>query len=126
MTDDQERPSVWVGHVFLRSPAVAETTEFFRKLGARILFSRDSMSVIELRGGTHIVLQAGDVESRSSEEAYFDLMVDDLEAYRQQCEADGLKPTPIERGRVHACFFLTEPGGHRFRINSTHVGSRPV
>ena len=43
--------------------------------------------VLELRGGTHLVLTPG--EQLASGPAYFDLMVDDLDAAHEECKALG-------------------------------------
>ena len=72
------RPPVWVGHVAMHSPRVAETSKFMQRIGMRLVFEGDNFSVLELRGGTHLVVtaEAGSDLIRGS----FDLMVDDLDA----------------------------------------------
>ena len=82
------------------------------------------MGVLELRGGTHIVLQAGTPESE--DRVYFDLMVDDLDESHRLYTEQGLQPTEISRGRIHDEFMLREPGGNNFRFNSSHTSEEAV
>ncbi len=77
------------------------------------------VAVLELRGGTHLVLVPGTVPA--DPDAPFDLMVDDLEAAHRQWEAAGLDPSPIERGPIHATFTVHDPDGYRVAIRSSHV-----
>jgi hypothetical protein len=75
--------------------------------------------VLELRGGTHLVLVPG--APPDTAEAPFDLMVEDLDATHGEWKARGLDPSPIERGRIHASFTLRDPDGYRVTVNSSHV-----
>ena len=121
----EQKPAVWVGHVFIKSSNVAETIEFLEQVGARKLFTQEEMGVFELRGGTHIVLRAGTPE-QADEAAYFDFMVENLDATHAAFLEQGLSPTTISRGRIHDDFLLSEPGGNTFRFNSSHVSRYPV
>ena len=120
----EQKPAVSVGHVFLRSNDVPATIRFMETIGVRNIMSTGSMGVLELRGGTHIVLQSGEPESE--DRVYFDLMVDDLDESHRQLTAQGLKPGDISRGRIHDEFMLREPGGNNFRFNSSHASQYPV
>ncbi|MGF1465779.1 MAG: VOC family protein [Sandaracinaceae bacterium] len=123
MADADKRPRAWVGHVFLESQDVDATETFLREaIGIRPIFKDDAMAVMELRGGTHIVLRQADGEH----EAGFDLMVEDLEALHRDLAQAGHGPSPIEAGRIHRSFEVTDPGGLRLRFNSSHVGQRVV
>ncbi len=51
-----ERPPVWIGHMFLTATDVEKTATFMRKLGMRDIFQSESIVVLELRGGTHLLL----------------------------------------------------------------------
>lgn len=93
-------------------------------VGMRPIFDGDDVSVFELRGGTHLVLLRRDPVEPGT--AYFDLMVDDLDATHRRFAELGLAPSPIERGRIHDSFTLREPAGHEIRVNSTHVSDQPV
>ena len=123
MADD--RPPVWVGHIHLPSPDVAASTAFLRSLGMRPIFETDGVGVLELRGGTHLVVRPGD--EAPGELAEFDLMVEDLDATHRQLGELGCAPTAIERGRIHDEFQVTDPASGRvIRFRSDHSSDLPV
>ncbi len=126
MSTDQNdsRPPVWVGHVSMATSDLAESQAFMERLGMRPMFRNESVAIFELRGGTHLVLVAD--ENARAGDAPFDLMVEDLDATHAEYAERGLAPSPIERGRIHASFTVTEPGGGRITVNSTHVSNQPV
>jgi hypothetical protein len=91
-----------------------------RKIGMRPMVQRPEVAVLELRGGTHLVLIAK--PEVMAGEAPFDLMVEDLQATRQHLIGLGLAPTPIERASPdHERFLLREPAGHVITFFSSHV-----
>lgn len=95
-----------------------------QQVGMRLIFSNKDYAVLEMRGGTHLVLTA-DSDSpliRGS----FDLMVDDLDATHQRFSELGFGPGEIERGEIHDSFEVREPGGSPIIFNSSHVGDLPV
>ncbi len=124
MTAGDERPAVWVGHVSLATPDIPATRDFMVQLGMRPIAEGEGFAVLELRGGTHLVLLPA--EEPASGTAYFDLMVDDLEATHEQLHAKGLAPSSIETGRIHSSFTVSSPSGHTIKFNSTHVSDEPV
>ena len=122
---EDKRPPVWVGHVVLETDRLEESATFMRKLGMRPIVERPEVAVLELRGGTHLVLiskpkiNAGD--------APFDLMVEDLEGSHKSFTELGLDPTPIERvSPEHEGFKVREPAGHLITVYSNHVSGQPV
>lgn len=121
---DDERPKVWVGHVSLPTQDVTATREFMLGLGMRAIADGDDFAVLELRGGTHLVLLAA--QEPASGAAYFDLMVDDLEETHAHLQSLGLAPSPIESGRIHSSFSVDAPSGHTIQFNSSHVSDLPV
>lgn len=121
-----DRPPVAVGHVFLESHVVPETIDFFRALGLRHVFRNDTFGVLELRGGTHLVISSRDRPVRKGTLAPFDIMVDDIEATHRAYGRKGFEPSEISTGRVHSSFFVRVPSGHKLKINSSHAGNRPV
>jgi rhodanese-related sulfurtransferase/catechol 2,3-dioxygenase-like lactoylglutathione lyase family enzyme len=121
---DDPRPPMWIGHVALEVADVAASASFFESLGLRRIFVGDEVAIFELRGGTHLVLERG--VPAATGEAPFDLMVDDLEATHARLAAAGLSPRPIVPGSIHDAFEVTEPGGHRLTIHSSHVSDQPV
>lgn len=124
MTDPDLRPPVWVGHITLATPSLADTHAFMVKLGMRSIVLEEGVGVLELRGGTHLVLLRSDDVKPGS--AGFDLMVDDLDATHERLAGLGLEPSAIARGEFHDSFTVTEPGRHVVKFNSTHVSDLPV
>ena len=118
------RPPVWIGHVRMNSRSVEETTAFMLNIGMRSIVQNDRISVLELRGGTHLVIAGA--EDGEPGDAEFDLMVEDVDATHSEYAAKGLTVSDIQRGRIHDSFTLTEPGGNRITVNSTHVSDQPV
>ena len=114
----EERPPVWIGHAVLTVSALDRATAFWSALGMRVIETNPHVSVLELRGGTHLVLVPG---SPTPGEAPFDLMVEDLEATRAAWTAAGIEASPITRGRIHSSFIATDPDGHAVTVNSSHV-----
>lgn len=125
MPEDDLRPAVWVGHIALGSTDVAKTREFMLKLGMRDL-EQGEVAILELRGGTHLVVLASQESAPEGAKAPFDLMVDDIDAAHARYTARGLNPSEIKKTRVHRSFTLTEPGGHEITVNSSHVSDEPV
>lgn len=117
--DTEQRPPVWVGHVDIRTADLDATEAFFKEVGLRSMFRGDEVAVLEFRGGTHVVvIQDPDAQPA---EASFDLMVEDLTAAHMHYASAGLEVTDIEEGTIHNSFQVTEPGGNRLVVNSSHV-----
>lgn len=124
MDDEDPRPGVWVGHVVMRAPDVGAADAWMQGVGMRSIVSRDDIAVLELRGGTHLVIQPG--PDAAGADIGFDLMVDDLDATHADYAARGLDPSGITRGGIHDSFTVAAPSGHTVTVNSTHVGDQPV
>ena len=56
----EERPPVWVGHVSMGTPALAESEAFMLRVGMRPVFRNADVVILELRGGTHLLLSKED------------------------------------------------------------------
>jgi hypothetical protein len=100
------------------APDVAPAVAFWQTIGMRLVVQRDDFAVLELRGGTHLVVVAGEA---GSEEVGFDVMVDDLDATWQQFSDAGLNPTPVTEGTIHSAFTVLDPAGRALTVNSSHV-----
>jgi catechol 2,3-dioxygenase-like lactoylglutathione lyase family enzyme len=125
LSEQDPRPPVWIGHVVLETDRLEETEQFMRKLGMRPVVLRPSVAVLELRGGTHLVLIAK--PEVVAGKVPFDLMVEDLHAAHQHFTRLGLAPTPIETASSdHERFLLREPAGHVLSIFSSHATGQPV
>jgi hypothetical protein len=123
-TRDQ-RPPVAVGHVRLNVSDVSAAARWFETAGLRPIVTRDELAVLELRGGTHVVVLQAETPTPGTS-APFDLMVDDIEATHRAYAEKGLSPSPISRGRIHDSFTVAGPEGWMFTVNSTHASGQPI
>lgn len=123
---NDERPPVWVGHVSLAVRDVAASTRFWQALGMRHVFESSEVGVLELRGGTHLVLLPSEAPIPPGRAVPFDLMVDDLDATRDRYAEMGLELSDVTRGRIHDSFTFVDPDGYRVTVNSSHASGRPV
>jgi len=121
-----QRPPVAVGHVYLPATDVTAAAGWLETVGLRPIFASDEIAVLELRGGTHVVVRKAERPLEAGTAAPFDLMVDDVEAARGDYDSKGLGPSDISRGRIHDSFHLAGPDGHDFTVCSSHAGRRPV
>jgi len=126
MGDRDLRPLVAVAHVTLETPCMAQSAAFFRAIGMRSVFEGPEISILELRGGTHLILMRRDEVAGAS--APFDLMVDDVRAEHRRFLEMGLAPSPIEARPAidHEVFTLREPGGREITFFSSHASGEPV
>lgn len=120
------RPPVAVGHVFFAATDVAAAAQWFETVGLRPIAGDEDFAVLELRGGTHLVVTRAGRRPRHGAEAPFDLMVDDVDAVRRKFAAGGLKPSRIRRGIIHDEFNLPGPDGYKVTVLSSHAGRRAV
>ena len=114
-----ERPPIWIGHVNMKTAKFDESLAFMVDLGMRQVAKMDALAVLELRGGTHLVLQA-DADG-ADQQASFDLMVDDLDAQHAALASAGYSPTAISRGKIHATFEVREPAGNTIKFFDSHA-----
>ena len=121
-----QRPPVAVGHVRLPATDVATAARWLESVGLRPIFAAADLAVLELRGGTHVVVRQAEQPLQAGAAAPFDLMVDDIEAARRDYFAKGLAPSDISKGRIHDSFHLAGPDGHDFTVVSSHARGRIV
>ena len=126
MTQSDPRPSVWVGHIVLRVSDVGASKTFFMQLGMRDVAPKANVGILELRGGTHLVILPTEDPVAADARAPFDLMVDHIEATHANYLEMGIDPSPMESNEIHTSFEIREPGGHLITVNSTHVSDQPV
>ena len=120
------RPPVWVGHVYLSVKDVPSAARWLETVGLRPIVVRDEAAVLEMRGGTHVVVRPGTAPGGT---APFDLMVDDLDVAHRDYAQKALSPSPIRQRQArydHDSFELPGPDGWIFTVYSSHVGDRPV
>ena len=121
-----KRPPVAIGHVHLPVKNVPTTSAFLQELGLRQVFAKDTFAVLELRGGTHLIIQKSRKRTKAGTRAPVDFMVDDVKKARAKYAKMGLKPTRIKSGTIHSSFFIPGPDGWSFKITSSHTAGRPV
>ena len=109
-------PRFGIGHVSMTAADVGFLARFYESIGMRLVVDMGRMAILELRGGTHLVVVSGE-----SGAATLDLIVDDVDRTRAILEAAGADPTPIVRGNPHDRFTATDPEGNRLVINSNHA-----
>jgi hypothetical protein len=125
-SNNDQRPPVWVGHVYLSVKDVRPAAQWLEAVGLRRIVVRDAAAVLEMRGGTHVVVRPGAAPGGT---APFDLMVDDLDAAHREYDEKGLSPSPNRQRQSrydHDSFELPGPDGWVFTVYSSHVGDRPV
>lgn len=115
------RPDVAIGHIRLDVNDVTSEYGFFLKHGMREILKRDNFAILELRGGTHLILEKAEEQVDSGIRTPFDLMVDDIDSAHSKYIDDGLKTSEIERGTIHDSFTVTTPTGYVIPVNSSHV-----
>ena len=125
MPEADQRPPVAVGHVRLSCGDVAAAARWLETVGLRPIVQMEELAVLELRGGTHVVVRKSEPPAPSTP-APFDLMVDDVDAAHRDYAAKGLSPSVIQRGRIHDSFTVAGPSGWLFTINSSHASGQPV
>ena len=93
-----QRPPVAVGHVRLDVVDVGAAARWLEAVGLRPIVTRDELAVLELRGGTHVVVRQADRPPEPGAGAPFDLMVDDIDATHRNFAERGLSPSPNPTG----------------------------
>ena len=126
MNGDDQRPPVAVGHVSIDVSRIDDAAASFVRLGMRHIHENESFAVLELRGGTHLILRQTEDAIEAGRKAPFDLMVDDVGATRTGYISDGFTASEISRGRIHDSFTVTGPDDYAITITSSHAGNRAV
>ncbi len=124
--NSDDRPPVAIGHVSLLVSDVDMSTKYFVKLGLRSIHESENFVVLELRGGTHLILRPAKDDIAPGAKAPFDLMVDDVEVAKRKYEEKGMAPSAIENGKIHSWFTIVDPSGYEITITSSHAGDRAV
>lgn len=123
MSEDR-RPLAAAGHLFLRASDVERAAKRLISVGVRAILVRETLAVMELRGGTHVVVRP--LEDDTAHEAGFDLMYEDLDGARDLFAEAGFEVGPIAKGNVHRGFEATAPERFSIKVNDSHAGRRAV
>ena len=121
-----ERPSAAIGHVRFNVTDVEATARWLATVGLRTIVASGDFAVLELRGGTHLVVRQAEQPPEPRARAPFDLMFDDIEVIHRLFEEKGALPSSIQRGRIHDSFEVVGPDGWVFTINSSHASGQPI
>ena len=124
MDDSASRPPLWVGHIHMDTDRLDESHAFMVGLGMRSIVKGETVAVLELRAGTHLVLSR--VDAVEPGQASFDLMVEDLEETHARLSKQDFAPSEIAPGKIHRSFTVRDPSGHVIKFNSSHNYDQPV
>jgi catechol 2,3-dioxygenase-like lactoylglutathione lyase family enzyme len=99
----------------------AESAAFYQKLGFRPVAVMEAFAVLELRGGTHLVVRRD--PGAAGGPASFDLMVEDLDATRDRWQEMGVTVSEIGKDdlAIHRIFTVADPDGTVLVVNDSHV-----
>lgn len=122
-----EKPSVAIGHVILKVADPRRGAAFYTALGMRSIWEADEMAILELRGGTHLMLFKAEEESPGRAIESFDLMVQNADDFHADLQSRGVPTTPVrDTYGGHRMFELTDPDGHVLTVLSDHTEGRDV
>ena len=138
-------PAAAFGHFVMKVNDIDISYKFYTKLGLRPFGIFPDLAIIELRGGTHILLFSKNDELSSSLgsshlgqrgvvfDEQLDLIIDgksrsDLESYRTTLMEKGLSVDAIAQDQFfgHDYFQLADPDGNGITIYTSHTGELPV
>jgi catechol 2,3-dioxygenase-like lactoylglutathione lyase family enzyme len=133
-------PELAVAHLVFKVADLKSSCQFYSNLGLPPFFTEEKIAIIELRGGTHLVLLSvdepagedvaesvtGQFHKRFSEQ--FDLMIegknlDDLKKYRSALIGRGIAAGEIPDEAVfgHHLFCVKDPDGNGITIYTSHA-----
>jgi len=128
-----------VAHLVFKVVDLKRSCEFYSNLGIPAFFSDQEVAIIELHGGTHLILLSvdsmagegiaesltGQFHKRFSEQ--FDLMIegkglDELKKYRSEIISRGIAAgeIPDETFFGHHLFCIKDPDGNGITIYTSH------
>ena len=138
-------PAAAFGHFVMKVDDISISYQFYTELGLRPFGMYPDLAIIELRGGTHILLFNKNDELPSSLSSShlgqrgasfnerLDLMIDgksraDLELYRTTLIEKGLSVDAIAQDQLfgHDYFQLVDPDGNGITVYTSHTGELSV
>ena len=125
----RNEPEIGVGHIALTVSDVAASTRFYSMLGLQQCHAGGGIAILELRGGTHLLLFSRETGAAIPTIDRVDLMIagrtrGDLESYRERVVALGLKPAPIPDDDFYGHYMmrLSDPDGNEVVVGTSHCG----
>jgi len=120
-------PEIGVGHIALTVGDVAASARFYTALGLQPCHEGGGIAILELRGGTHLLLFSREMGSAIPTVERVDLMIGartkgELEAYRRGVLDLGLEAAPIpdEDFYGHYMLSLSDPDGNEVVVATSH------
>jgi len=133
-------PELAVAHLVFKVANLKSSCQFYSNLGLPPFYIEEKIAIIELRGGTHLVLLSVDepagedvAESVTGQfhkrfSGQFDLMIegknlDDLKKYRSELISRGIAAGEIPDEAVfgHHLFCVKDPDGNGITIYTSHA-----
>jgi len=123
-----EKPKIALGHLIHYVSDVNKSEAFYRNLGMTPVMKRDDIAILELRGGTHLLLFPLKEGVLAVEETPFDFMVDNVESFRKELLAHQIEATEIVDQEIsgHKMFDIKDPDGSKISVCSSHTEGRIV
>lgn len=134
-------PPLAIGHLSLTVADLEASYRFYADLGLRTFDKDGAMAILELRGGTHLLLfQRGGAADGPSEGPFdaakadnIDLMIagrsrEELETFRSRLVDGGHAPEPIPDRRFfgHYVFKAKDPDGNEVTVSTSHASNQPI
>jgi catechol 2,3-dioxygenase-like lactoylglutathione lyase family enzyme len=133
-------PPVAIGHLTLTVADLEASYRFYVDLGLRSFDKEDMMAILELRGGTHLLLfkRGGPVGQDEgpfdqAKAGSIDLMIagrslEELQAFRSHLVERGhaAEPIPDQRFFGHYVFKAKDPDGNEVTVSTSHASNLPV
>lgn len=138
-------PAAALGHFVMKVQNIEASHQFYVGLGLRALDTFPGLAIVELRGGTHLLLfQKDDEQSSTLQPSHvgqrpefgsekLDLMIAghkkaDLELYRDRLIDKGYSPSTIAERALygHRYFTIQDPDGNGVSFYTSHCGDKPV
>jgi len=122
-----DEPVVGIGHIALSVTDIGTSARFYAELGLTPCHEGGGIAILELRGGTHLLLFSRETGPAIPATDRVDLMIrgrtrDELEAYRAGLVGRGLEPSaiPDEDLYGHYMFQLRDPDGNEVVVATSH------
>ena len=138
-------PAAALGHFVMKVQNIEASYQFYSGLGLRALDTFPGLAIVELRGGTHLLIfQKDDDQASALHDGHvgqrpefgsekLDLMISghtkaQLELFRAGLIDKGYSPSAIADGVLygHHYFSMQDPDGNGVTFYTSHCGDKPV